>query len=139
MTTIRTSAIGAPLARLDGRAKVTGTAPYAFEHAVDRPTLLHPVQAAIARGRVTVMDTADAERLDGVVCVLTVFDAPELIDTSDGEFAILQDDRVHFRGQVSQGAGEIGIVGAAAAVVNAVFHATGVRVRDLPVACDKVL
>ena len=27
----------------------------------------------------------------------------------------------------------------AAAVVNAVYHATGVRVRDLPVTCDKLL
>ena len=39
----------------------------------------------------------------------------------------------------SRGAGEIGIVGAAAAVVNAIYHATGVRVRDLPVMCDAVL
>ncbi len=39
----------------------------------------------------------------------------------------------------SRGAGEIGIVGSAAAVVNAVYHATGVRVRDLPVTCDALL
>ena len=39
----------------------------------------------------------------------------------------------------SRGAGEIGIVGAAAAVANAVHHATGVRVRDLPVMCDALL
>lgn len=39
----------------------------------------------------------------------------------------------------SRGAGEIGIVGAAAAVVNAVYNATGVRVGDLPVTLDKVL
>jgi xanthine dehydrogenase YagR molybdenum-binding subunit len=39
----------------------------------------------------------------------------------------------------SRGAGEIGIVGSAAAVVNAVYHATGVRVRGLPVTCDKLL
>ena len=39
----------------------------------------------------------------------------------------------------SRGAGEIGIVGSAAAVVNAVYHATGVRVRDLPVMCDALL
>jgi hypothetical protein len=35
-----------------------------------------------------------------------------------------------------RGAGEIGIVGSAAAVVNAVYHATDLRVRDLPVQCD---
>jgi xanthine dehydrogenase YagR molybdenum-binding subunit len=39
----------------------------------------------------------------------------------------------------SRGAGEIGIVGSAAAVVNAIYHATGVRVRDLPVTCDALL
>ncbi|OBI75536.1 xanthine dehydrogenase family protein molybdopterin-binding subunit, partial [Mycobacterium sp. E740] len=39
----------------------------------------------------------------------------------------------------SRGAGEIGIVGSAAAVVNAVHHATGIRVRDLPVMCDALL
>jgi xanthine dehydrogenase YagR molybdenum-binding subunit len=39
----------------------------------------------------------------------------------------------------SKGIGELGIVGAAAAVANAVWHATGVRVRDLPITLDKLL
>jgi xanthine dehydrogenase YagR molybdenum-binding subunit len=39
----------------------------------------------------------------------------------------------------AKGAGEIGIVGAAAAVANAVYHATGVRVRDLPITPDKLM
>jgi len=39
----------------------------------------------------------------------------------------------------SKGIGEIGITGTAAAVANAVWHATGVRVRDLPVTLDKLL
>jgi xanthine dehydrogenase YagR molybdenum-binding subunit len=39
----------------------------------------------------------------------------------------------------SKGVGEIGIVGTAAAVSNAVHHATGVRVRDLPITLDAVL
>jgi xanthine dehydrogenase YagR molybdenum-binding subunit len=38
-----------------------------------------------------------------------------------------------------KGLGEIGIVGTAAAIANAVYHATGVRVRDLPVTLDKLL
>ena len=38
-----------------------------------------------------------------------------------------------------KGIGEIGIVGTAAAIANAVYHATGVRVRDLPVRLDKLL
>ncbi len=38
-----------------------------------------------------------------------------------------------------KGVGEIGIVGVAAAIANAAFHATGVRVRDLPITVDKIL
>jgi xanthine dehydrogenase YagR molybdenum-binding subunit len=33
--------------------------------------------------------------------------------------------------------GEIGIVGSAAAIANAIYHATGKRVRDLPITLDK--
>src|SRR6185437_12867259 len=39
----------------------------------------------------------------------------------------------------SRGIGEIGIVGAAAAIANAVYHATGRRVRDLPITPDKLM
>jgi xanthine dehydrogenase YagR molybdenum-binding subunit len=45
----------------------------------------------------------------------------------------------HVNPMGAKGIGEIGIVGTAAAVVNAVHHATGVRVRDLPVRLDKLL
>jgi xanthine dehydrogenase YagR molybdenum-binding subunit len=37
-----------------------------------------------------------------------------------------------------KGVGEIGIVGVAAAVANAVYHATGKRIRDLPITLDKL-
>ena len=37
-----------------------------------------------------------------------------------------------------KGLGEIGLVGVAAAVANAIFHATGARVRDLPITIDKI-
>ena len=38
-----------------------------------------------------------------------------------------------------KGVGEIGQVGAAAAIANAVFHATGRRVRELPIAAELVM
>ena len=38
-----------------------------------------------------------------------------------------------------KGLGEIGIVGTGAAVANAVFHATGVRMRSLPITVDKIV
>ena len=39
----------------------------------------------------------------------------------------------------ARGIGEIGITGVAAAIANAVFHATGKRIRDLPITLDKLL
>lgn len=38
-----------------------------------------------------------------------------------------------------KGLGEIGIVGTAAAVANAIFHATGKRIREFPITIDKIL
>ena len=38
----------------------------------------------------------------------------------------------------TKGLGEIGIVGVAAAIANAVYHATGKRIRDLPITLDKL-
>jgi xanthine dehydrogenase YagR molybdenum-binding subunit len=39
----------------------------------------------------------------------------------------------------SKGIGEVGIVGTAAAIANAVHHATGIRIRDLPITLDQLL
>jgi xanthine dehydrogenase YagR molybdenum-binding subunit len=99
MTTLRPRAVGAPMARLDGPAKVTGTARYAFEHPVEDPLYVHPLQATIARGRITALDTETALGSPGVACVLTHHDAPRLEDTSDAELAVLQSGRIAFRGQ----------------------------------------
>jgi len=38
----------------------------------------------------------------------------------------------------ARGIGEIGITGVGAAVANAIYNATGKRVRDLPITLDKV-
>jgi xanthine dehydrogenase YagR molybdenum-binding subunit len=38
-----------------------------------------------------------------------------------------------------KGVGEIGIIGVAAAVANAIYHATGKRVREFPITPDKLL
>jgi xanthine dehydrogenase YagR molybdenum-binding subunit len=47
-----------------------------------------------------------------------------------------QDETVNPMG--IKGLGEIGIVGVPAAIANAVYHATGARVRDLPITIDKL-
>jgi len=92
-------AVGTPLRRLEGGLKVTGRAPYAYEHPLPRPLFAHPLQAAIARGRIARIDTEPAERVEGVHAVLTHLNAARLADTGDRELAVLQSDEVAFRGQ----------------------------------------
>jgi xanthine dehydrogenase YagR molybdenum-binding subunit len=55
----------------------------------------------------------------------------------DAIFVNEKDDFVNKMG--IKGIGEVGIVGVAAAVANAIFNATGKRVRDVPVTPDKLL
>ncbi len=50
-----------------------------------------------------------------------------------------EEDRIVSRQLGAKGVGEIGIVGVAAAVANAVFHATGKRLRTTPITPDKLL
>jgi xanthine dehydrogenase YagR molybdenum-binding subunit len=100
MTTItRPRAIGASLDRRDGPQKVTGTAPYAYEHHFDSPLYLFPVQSDVALGKVAQIDARAAEALPGVVAVLSHQNAPRLAYTGDRELAVLQAREVAFRGQ----------------------------------------
>jgi xanthine dehydrogenase YagR molybdenum-binding subunit len=54
-------------------------------------------------------------------------------DVLDIEAAWIEEDDPDLNPMGSKGIGEIGIVGAAAAIANAVYHATGIRVRELPI------
>ncbi|HEY3630369.1 MAG TPA: xanthine dehydrogenase family protein molybdopterin-binding subunit [Jatrophihabitantaceae bacterium] len=93
------SAVGTPMQRRDGHAKVTGAAPYAFEQPVTGPLYVYPVTSTIARGRVTDLDASAADALDGVVAVLTHENAPRLASDDDRELWVLQSAEVGFRGQ----------------------------------------
>lgn len=64
---------------------------------------------------------------------------PTNADIEDLDAIWLEDDDPHAGPLGARGIGEIGIVGAAAAIANAAYHATGVRVRDLPLTPDKFL
>ncbi|ONI84453.1 xanthine dehydrogenase [Actinosynnema sp. ALI-1.44] len=95
--------IGIPVERMDGRAKVTGTAPYAYEHQVADPLYLHLIQSTIARGQVTAIDVAAAEALPGVAAVLTHHTAPRLAPDAPAEFRALQSGEIVHHGQVIAG------------------------------------
>ena len=61
-------------------------------------------------------------------------DVPERID-----IVLIDEHDPHVNPIGVKGAGEIGITGAAAAIANAVYNATGKRVRELPITLDKLL
>ena len=60
-------------------------------------------------------------------------------DVGDIDVTFVDEPDRHFNAVGCRGAGEIGITGVAAAVANAVHHATGRRVRDLPITPDKLV
>ncbi len=51
----------------------------------------------------------------------------------------IDEEDPHVNPMGAKGIGELGIVGTAAAIANAVYHATGIRIRDLPITLDKPL
>src|SRR5258708_39294793 len=100
--------VGAPLDRVDGRLKVTGAATYTAEHRIDGLTHAALVQSAIARGRITRLDTSAAEAALGVLGVISHMNAPRLprlksIVSGEGAAAQtlmpLQDVTIHYAGQ----------------------------------------
>ncbi len=97
-------AMGTHHDRVDGPLKVTGRALYAVEHGSDEGISEHLtawiVGAPVAKGRVLRVDAAAALAATGVVSVIDHTSARRLDDTEDGELAILQDDRIHYRGQI---------------------------------------
>jgi xanthine dehydrogenase YagR molybdenum-binding subunit len=70
---------------------------------------------------------------------LAMYHVPVHADIQEIEARWLDEDDPHVNPMGAKGIGEIGIVGTAAAVANAVHHATGVRVRDLPIRPDKLV
>ncbi len=112
-------------------------------------------------GRVINARTARSQILGGVIMGIgmaleeeTVYDPATGLPTNRNlaEYHVpvnadIQEIEVHFVGEPdlafnpmgARGMGEIGITGTAAAIANAVYHATGKRVRDLPITLDKLL
>jgi xanthine dehydrogenase YagR molybdenum-binding subunit len=119
------------------------------------------VVSAVAAGRILNTKTARSQILGGVVWGIGMALHEEtLIDHAFGRImnaniaeyhvpvnADIHDIQVIFVEEPDElvnpmgikGVGEIGIVGVAAAIANAIYHATGKRVRDLPITLDNVM
>jgi xanthine dehydrogenase YagR molybdenum-binding subunit len=118
------------------------------------------VVTAVAAGRVLNTKTAHSQVLGSIVGGVgmalheeTVYDHSfgRIMNANIAEYHVpvnadIQDIKVIFVDEPDaiinplgiKGLGEIGIVGVAAAIANAVYHATGLRVRDLPITLDKL-
>ena len=116
---------------------------------------------AVAAGKIINPKTARSQILGGVVMALgSALEEETFTDHAFGRFmnhnfaeyhvpvnADIKDIDVIFVDEPDdlandlgvKGLGEIGIVGTGAAIANAVFHATGVRVRSLPITVDKLI
>jgi xanthine dehydrogenase YagR molybdenum-binding subunit len=103
-------AIGQEVSRVDGPAKVTGSAHYSGEIALPGLAYAEIVGAGVASGRITTIDTMAAERAEGVAGILTHRNMPKvntvplvpslLGGPAPGEtFFPMQDDVVHYAGQ----------------------------------------
>jgi xanthine dehydrogenase YagR molybdenum-binding subunit len=117
------------------------------------------VVSAVDGGRILNPKTACSQIIGGIgggigMALLeeTVFDhSGRLVNTSLGDYLVavnadVPDIDVLFLGEPdsmtpigTKGIGELAIVGMAAAIGNAVYHATGNRIRSLPISMDKVL
>jgi xanthine dehydrogenase YagR molybdenum-binding subunit len=64
---------------------------------------------------------------------------PVHADVPAVDVLIVEEDDRYVNPVGAKGLGEIGLVGAAAAIANAVYHATGIRVRDLPITPEKLI
>jgi xanthine dehydrogenase YagR molybdenum-binding subunit len=92
--------IGAPIDRVDGLLKVTGKATYATDYKVDHLAYACIFKSTIAAGTITRIDSAEAEKIPGVLAVISHLNAPKL--NPGGGLrggALLQGPEVKFFGQ----------------------------------------
>lgn len=107
MKTIKASGIGNPIDRIEGHLKVTGKAKYASEFPVENMVYAQGVNSTIAKGKITSIDTSEAEKLDGVLAVITHKNAEKLKnypkDMTNFSLTtvapVFQDRQVHYYGQ----------------------------------------
>jgi len=80
--------VGVAHDRIDGPRKVSGRAPYAYEHYAEAPNAAYGfiVPAGIGKGRIATIDTHDAEAAPGVLLVMTHLNAPKQ-GPEKGDFA----------------------------------------------------
>jgi len=70
---------------------------------------------------------------------LAAYEVPVHADIPDQEVIFLDDTDPVSSPMKAKGVGELGLCGVSAAIANAIYNATGIRVRDYPVTLDKLI
>ena len=70
---------------------------------------------------------------------LAEYHIPVNVDVPAVEAILVEEHDAHVNALGIKGVGEIGITGTAGAVANAVWHATGIRVRNFPITLDRLI
>jgi len=70
---------------------------------------------------------------------LADYHVPVNADIGSIDIIVVDEEDKHINELGAKGVGEIGITGVAAAIANAIYHATGKRIRDLPITPDKLI
>ncbi|MEO6603778.1 MAG: xanthine dehydrogenase family protein molybdopterin-binding subunit [Polyangiaceae bacterium] len=102
---MKNESVGRAVARVDGPLKVTGKAQYAAEIPVANVTHGVIVTSASGRGHLQSVDVSRAERVPGVLHVITSANAPHLpgaktkTDPNDRLLQVLQEDEIHYADQ----------------------------------------
>jgi xanthine dehydrogenase YagR molybdenum-binding subunit len=91
-------------------------------------------------GMALLEETVRDDRYGAVVTNnLADYHVPVNADVHAIDVLFVEEPDLRFSPQGARGMGEIGITGVAAAIANAVYHATGARIRDLPIVPEKLL
>jgi len=100
----KTAVVGKPLDRVDGLAKVTGTARYAAEYAIENVAYGVVIESSIPRGKIKQVDSSAAEKLPGVIAIFSYANKPMVVPDSGAKDAehlfLLQDNTVRYSGQI---------------------------------------
>jgi CO/xanthine dehydrogenase Mo-binding subunit len=94
------NAVGKPIGRVEGPAKVTGAATYSADIRLPGMIWGKALRSPLAHARIVRIDASAAERLRGVLAVLTANDLPDLlIGRRVYDMPVLAKDRVRFIGE----------------------------------------
>src|ERR671931_2792289 len=94
------NAVGKALGRVEGPAKVSGQATYAADIRLPGMVWGKALRSPLPHARIVRIDTSAAERLPGVLAVLTAKDLPDLlIGRRVYDMPVLARDRVRFVGE----------------------------------------